>query len=345
MNPHKVVDAAYLPTENQRLGADYKPLDPHTHFQFPDDHGSFAEASLRCVGLGECRKHDGGTMCPSYMATLEEEHSTRGRARLLFEMLQNEVIGGWREERVKKALDLCLSCKACKSECPTNVDMATYKAEFLSHYYEGRRRPLHAYAFGMIDRWARLGSLAPGIANLASHAPGMSHLMRSLLQLAPERRQIPRLSNFTFRSWARKHRHSGYWRCAKQLRPRLETKVILWADTFNNFFHPETCQAALEVLKQAGFRVAVPRAHFCCGRPLYDFGMLDRAKGYLQRILLELLGPQIDAGVPIVVLEPSCASVFLATNCATFFPPTRAPNACAANRSFSVNFWSCARPL
>ena len=130
---------AYLPTENLRLGADYKPHDPKTYFQFPDDDGSFAKATLRCIGLGECRKHDSGSMCPSYMVTLEEEHSTRGRAHMLFEVLQGEVVrDGWKDEHVKKALDLCLSCKACKSECPTNVDMATYKAEFLSHYYEGK---------------------------------------------------------------------------------------------------------------------------------------------------------------------------------------------------------------
>ena len=136
MNPNKVVNA-YLPTENLRLGADYKPNDPKTYFQFPDDDGSFAKATLRCIGLGECRKHDSGSMCPSYMVTLEEEHSTRGRAHMLFEVLQGEVVrDGWKDEHVKKALDLCLSCKACKSECPTNVDVATYKSEFLAHYYE-----------------------------------------------------------------------------------------------------------------------------------------------------------------------------------------------------------------
>ena len=171
MNPHKVVDA-YLPTENLRLGADYKPLQPETHFKFPDDGGSFAKASLRCIGLGECRKHDYGTMCPSYMVTLEEEHSTRGRARMLWEMLQGEVLrDGWKDEQIKHAMDLCLSCKACKSECPTNVDIATYRSEFLSHYYESRRRPLHAYAFGMIDRWARLASIAPRVANFSATRP------------------------------------------------------------------------------------------------------------------------------------------------------------------------------
>src|ERR1700732_1235281 len=165
LNPHKVVNA-YLPTENLRLGADYKPLEPKTHFAFAGDDGSLAKATLRCIGLGACRKQDGGTMCPSYMVTLEEEHSTRGRAHLLFEMLQGEVVRGvWRDEHVKKALDLCLSCKACKSECPANVDLATYRAEFLSHYYEGKTRPLHAHAFGRIDRWARMASPISGLVN------------------------------------------------------------------------------------------------------------------------------------------------------------------------------------
>jgi len=241
-------------------------------------------------------------MCPSYMATLEEEHSTRGRARLLWEMLQGEVVqDGWKNEQVKQAMDLCLSCKACKSECPTNVDMATYRSEFLSHYYETHSRPLQAYAFGMIDRWARLASIAPGLANFVNfvnRAPGVRQILGSALHLAPER-EIPRFAPHTFRQWARRRR----------IPDAAMTGVILWADTFNNYFHPQTSEAAYEVLTHAGFKVSVPAGHLCCGRPLYDFGMIDRARSYLQEILRKLSGP-IDAGVPIVVLEPSCASVF-----------------------------------
>jgi FAD/FMN-containing dehydrogenase/Fe-S oxidoreductase len=311
LNPHKVVNA-YLPTENLRLGADYKPLEPSTHFTFLEDDGSFSKATLRCVGLGSCRKLDAGTMCPSYMVTLEEEHSTRGRAHMLFEMLQGEVVrGGWQDEHVKRALDLCLSCKACKSECPANVDIATYRAEFLSHYYESKRRPLSAFAFGRIDRWAHLASRAPGIANFLSHAPGLSQLMRNALHLAPER-EIPRFARLSFQRWARSRRVPGpgekFPREPKTLgTPRGE--VILWVDTFSNYFHPETSRAALEVLQDAGFDVRVPRQHLCCGRPLYDFGMLEEARRYLRRVL-DALGEQIDAGTPMVVLEPSCASVF-----------------------------------
>src|SRR5256884_6691759 len=310
LNPHKVVDA-YLPTENLRLGADYKPLEPETPFKIPDDDGSFAKASLRCIGLGACRKSDGGTMCPSYMVTLEEEHSTRGRAHMLFELLQGEVVrAGWRDEHVKDALELCLSCKACKSECPANVDIATYKAEFLSHYYEKRRRPLKAFAFGLIERWARLGSRIHGIANFLSQAPGPRHLLQRVLGLAPQR-QLPRLAPVTFWQWAQVHRNSIF-----RDEDRLNSvplpkgrQVVLWVDTFNNYFHPETCLAALEVLEAAGFTVMCSRQPLCCGRPLYDFGMLEKAKENLKQIM-SALQSQIDAGLPIVVLEPSCASVF-----------------------------------
>src|SRR5260370_951372 len=248
-------------------------------------------------------------MCPSYMVTLEEEHSTRGRAHMLFELLQGEVIrSGWEDEHVKNALELCLSCKACKSECRANVDIATYKAEFLSHYYEKRRRPLKAYAFGLVERWARFGSLIPGLANVLSHAPGFRYLQK-ILGLAPQR-QLPRLATMSFRQWAQRHRSPIFGEDSRlELAPSEARQVVLWVDTFNNYFHPEACRAALEVLEDAGFTVTCSRRPLCCGRPLYDFGMLERAKNNLSEIMIAL-GPQIDAGLPIVVLEPSCASVF-----------------------------------
>jgi FAD/FMN-containing dehydrogenase len=171
MNPGKVVQP-YRLDENLRLGAGYQPWDPQTHFKFPQDQGSLAHATLRCVGVGKCRRDEGGVMCPSFRVTREEEHSTRGRAHLLWEMAKGDVIqDGWHSEEVKSSLDLCLSCKGCKSDCPVGVDVATYKAEFLSHYYEGRLQPRNAYAFGNIDIWARLASNAPGLVNLATQLP------------------------------------------------------------------------------------------------------------------------------------------------------------------------------
>jgi Fe-S oxidoreductase len=233
------------------------------------------------------------------MVTREEKHTTRGRAHLLFEMLRDGPIrGGWRNEEVKDALDLCLSCKGCKNDCPVNVDMATYKAEFLAHYWEGRVRPRSAYAFGLIDRWARLASVAPGFVNLTTQLPILRAVAKAAIGI-PQERSIPAFAPQTFATW---------W-ARRPLRNEGAETVVLWADTFNNYFHPETAQAAVEALEHAGLRVMVPSGHLCCGRPLYDYGMLDRAKRYLGRILTAL-APQIEDRTPIVVLEPSCCSVF-----------------------------------
>jgi Fe-S oxidoreductase len=268
------------------------------HFHYPQDQGSFSRTLLRCVGVGECRKKS-GTMCPSYKATGEEMHSTRGRARLLFEMQRGEVIhGGWKNEDVREALHLCLSCKACKGECPVNVDMATYKAEFMSHYYEGDMRPLNAYAFGMIDRWARMSSHMPGFVNFLTRKNPFAAIAKKMLNIAPQR-QITQFAQQSFTSWLKDHQ-------PQQANGR---RVILWADTFNNYYHPEVARAALEVLEHAGCYVRVPQTHLCCGRPLYEFGMLDRAKEYLQHVM-DVLSEEIHQGIPIVVLEPACASVF-----------------------------------
>ena len=308
LNPNKMIDSHEI-HEDLRLGADYKPWEPKTHFAFAEDQGSFAKATLRCVGVGACRKADAGTMCPSYMATGEEQHSTRGRAHLLWELMQQEVLpDDWANEQVRESLDLCLSCKACKSECPVSVDMATYKSEFLSHHYEHHSRPLAHYAFGMIDRWARLASFAPGLVNALNGTPGLSHLMKKVLHIHPSR-TFPRFSKpFTpDRRMARDARRRRGDR-REPLAVDAPT-VFLWADTFNNYFHPATMRAAHRVLTTAGFRVTVPNRHLCCGRPLYDFGLLDKAKEYLTKVL-DALTAEIEAGTPVVVLEPSCASVF-----------------------------------
>jgi Fe-S oxidoreductase/FAD/FMN-containing dehydrogenase len=298
MNPGKVVHP-FSPRDNLRLGTHFNPQPRTTEFHYPKDADNFGRAMLRCVGVGECRRKSGKTMCPSYRATLEEKHSTRGRARLMFEMMRGDVLReGWRDENVKESLDLCLACKGCLGDCPVHVDMATYKAEFLSHYYAGRLRPRAAYAFGLIDRWARLVSHAPTVANALAGSSLSGGVLRAFAGIAPERR-IPKFARESFQDWFRKQPH-----------PRRERpQVLLWPDTFNNYFHPETARAALKVLDAVGFDVTVPSFHVCCGRPLYDFGMLDRAKRYLQSIL-DRLGEHIDAGTPFVVLEPACAATF-----------------------------------
>ncbi len=305
MNPGKMMgtvddERIYQPTDNLRLGAGYESAQPKTYFQFPDDHGSFGEATLRCVGVGACRKHESATMCPSFMATREEQHSTRGRAHLLWELMQGNVMdGGWKNEQVHEALDLCLSCKACKGECPVKVDMATYKAEFLAHHYEGRLHPLQHYLFGYMDQWSRLASFAPAFANLPLQTPGIRSLVKAVGGVASER-TMPRFASRSF--------HRGQRTRARTV--TAEKTVLLWPDTWNNYYHPQVLDAAARVLAGAGYRVVFPRRHICCGRPLYDFGFLDQARSYLASILRRL-GPQIDAGLPFIVLEPSCASVFI----------------------------------
>jgi FAD/FMN-containing dehydrogenase/Fe-S oxidoreductase len=298
MNPGKVV-LPYKQTENLRLGTDYNPPQVMTFFKYLDDDGDFGRTSLRCVGVGECRRANKGTMCPSYRATGEEQHSTRGRARLLFEMLHGDVIqGGWRDAAVADAMHLCLSCKGCKGDCPVSVDMATYKAEFHAHYYKGRLRPRSAYAFGLIDRWARLASRMPGMVNFLTQTRGFAALAKALAGVAPERR-IPEFASVTFRQWFAR-------------RPVPNTgavPVLLWPDTFNNYFDPPVLQAGVAVLEAAGYRVVLPLEPLCCGRPLYDPGMLELAQRRLRRILDTLRAP-IRQGMPLIGLEPACVSVF-----------------------------------
>ncbi len=302
MNPGKLADPVevYQPTQNLRLGPGYRASSPPTYFSFAQDKGSFGEATLRCVGVGACRKETTGTMCPSYMATREEKHSTRGRAHLLWEMLENKGLsGGFDSEAVHDALNLCLSCKACKSECPVSVDMATYKAEFLAHYHRSHRHALRDYAFAFMDRSARAASLLPGItprlANLPLRTPLVSSLIKRALGVAPQR-TLPAFAPRSFQS--RLPASGGTGR-----------QVLLWPDTWNNYYHPNTLAAAHRLLCQAGLRPYVPRKHVCCGRPLYDFGFLDQARTYLARILSRFAS-QIDNGTPFIFLEPSCASVF-----------------------------------
>ncbi|MFZ4237948.1 FAD-binding and (Fe-S)-binding domain-containing protein [Streptomyces murinus] len=304
MNPGKIVRPQ--PVDGQlRLGADWRPDTPETRFGFPDDEHSFTRAVLRCVGIGNCRSHSGGVMCPSYRATREEEHSTRGRARLLFEMLNghaDSAIGdGWRSTAVRDALDLCLACKGCTSDCPTGVDMATLKAEFLSHHYEGRPRPAAHYALGWLPLWARLSRLAPSLVNSALHAPGPARAGK-LLAGVDGSRAAPVFAEESFVQWWRA-------RADDPPDPADPRTVLLWPDTFTTYFHPAIGRSAVRVLEDAGFRVAVPTRPVCCGLTWISTGQLDTAKRVLRRTL-DVLAPCLEAGTPVIGLEPSCTAVF-----------------------------------
>jgi FAD/FMN-containing dehydrogenase/Fe-S oxidoreductase len=302
MNPGKVVHP-YRLDENLTLRG-WFPREPRTFFHYPHDGGKFsAGAASRCVGVGKCRGDEGGVMCPSYRVTRDEEHSTRGRARLLMEMVRGEVVtGGWHSTEVRDALDLCLACKGCRKECPVGVDMATYKAEFLAHHYAGRIRPAAHYSMGWLPVLARLVTAVPGLAgmvNLAGRTPGLSSLAKRAGGIAAQR-DLPRFAGQRFTTWH-----------ARRRRQRAGRRVILWPDTFSNNFHPEVARDAVTVLERAGFTVDVPAKPVCCGLTWISTGQLAVAQRVLRRTIKALL-PDLRAGVPVVVLEPSCAAVFRA---------------------------------
>jgi FAD/FMN-containing dehydrogenase/Fe-S oxidoreductase len=300
MNPGKVVDPNPLDEDLRMAG--YRARQVRTEFAYPDDGSSFAAASERCFGVGACRDQS-GVMCPSYQVTLEEKHSTRGRARLLFELMRSDspMEDGWRNAEVKEALDLCLACKGCLHECPVRVDMATYKAEFLSHHYARRVRPRQAYALGLIRWEAQLASRAPGLANFLLQREPFASLGKLAAGVARERTP-PRFAPLTFTRWFKA-------RTAPRPPAAGAQRVILWPDTFNDHFHPDVAVAATETLEAAGCEVTLPSRAACCGRPLYDYGMLRLARRLLGQVL-DAVRDEIRAGVPVVVLEPSCAAVF-----------------------------------
>jgi FAD/FMN-containing dehydrogenase/Fe-S oxidoreductase len=304
MNPGKIVNP-YQPTDNLRLGPGYAPKrSVKLQFSYPQDDGAFDRAALRCVGVGACRSHSGGVMCPSYRATGEEEHSTRGRSRLLFEMLEGQyrdgpITEGWRSPEVKDALDLCLSCKGCKSDCPVGVDMATYKAEFLSHHYAGRIRPAAHYTMGWLPRWARLVHIAPALVNRLARVRPLARLGKRIGGIEPDR-PIP---------WFAAERFVDWFRARPQPQDAPLGDILLWPDTFTNNFHPAVARCAVDVLEDAGFRVLIPAGALCCGLTWISTGQLNSAKRILKHTAASL-APQLRRGVQLVSLEPSCTAVF-----------------------------------
>jgi FAD/FMN-containing dehydrogenase/Fe-S oxidoreductase len=292
MNPGKLVYPNPR-TSHLRLG-DYDPHPGEIQLAFGDDGKDFGHAAVRCVGVGKCRKREGGTMCPSYMVTLDERHSTRGRAHLLYEMLLGDTIeDGWRSEPVREALDLCLACKACKHECPTGVDMAAYRAEFLAHHYKHHLRPRQHYVFGWIHRWLMLGRPFASLANALAN----TRIAKAIAGISPER-QVPKIAKRSFRrTWRRPPAE------------RTARRVILWPDTFNDAFYPEVLHSASRVLAAAGYAVDIPRVRLCCGRPLVELGWIEEARRLWRHTFVELQDA-IDEGVPIVGVEPTCAAMF-----------------------------------
>ena len=307
MNPGKVVHP-YRLDENLRMGASWAPQAPQDlFFAYPEDGGSFVQAATRCVGVGNCRSHstDGGqVMCPSYQVTGEEEHSTKGRARLLYEMLNGHADGtitdGWRSTEVRDALDLCLACKGCKTDCPADVDMATYKAEFLAHHYQGRLRPRADYALG----WMPVAAQAVGRAHAAPVVNALSHapLLRDLLPAAAglEHREVPVFASRTLQQW---------WADRGPRGNGERGEVLVWPDTFTNSFQPHIGQAAVTVLEDAGWRVQIPTEPLCCGLTWISTGQLSTARRVLGRTAGHL-ADHVQRGGYVVGLEPSCTAVF-----------------------------------
>lgn len=296
-----------------------KPVD--VEFGYPHDGGDFSAAVRRCVGVAKCRNTTAGSnvMCPSFRATGEEQHSTRGRARLLHEMLAGDVVtDGWQSEEVHEALDLCLSCKGCRSDCPVGVDMATYKAEFLHHHYEGRRRPMAHYSMGRLPQWLRLvdATRTAPLLNAGSSVAPLTRIASRLGGLAPER-AIPALPAGSFTRWWRQQPGRGMREQADSAggdrggeasgEASPGQRIVLWPDTFTNYLSPEAGTAAVRVLRDAGLRIAVPPKQVCCGLTYVSTGQLDQARKVMRRTL-DRIEPALDAGLPVTVLEPPCAA-------------------------------------
>jgi len=305
MNPGKLIDA-YKMDDNLRFGPDYERPLVHSTLQFPEDVGGLGRSLERCIGMGKCRAQQ-GAMCPSYQVTKEERFSTRGRAHLLHELMRGELISdGWNNPDIRESLEHCLSCKSCKSECPTKVDIASYKAEFMSRHYKVQRRSIGNYTLG------RLGNLLPYLSRCSRivnflQQTSLASPLKNMLGFAPAQ-SLPQLEPVSFPAWAKTHANDAdaqsYWFGVRQ-----DPTVHLWVDSFSAYYRSNLLRSAISVMTRCGFRVCIARQHFCCGRPLYEQGMLSHAKKQLEQILFNFY-PKLKANENVVVLEASCLSVF-----------------------------------
>jgi FAD/FMN-containing dehydrogenase/Fe-S oxidoreductase len=301
LNPGVIVDPAPLDADLRVPLA--LPLRRGLGFSYPHDAGDFTAAVHRCTGVGKCRADttaSGGVMCPSYLATRDEKDSTRGRARVLQELANGSLVSGWDAPAVAEALDLCLSCKGCSADCPAGVDMATYKAEALYQRYRRRLRPASHYSLGWLPRWARLAARTPRLANAALRLAPAAALAKRLGGI-DHRRDLPAFAPQPFRAWfAGRGGTAGSDRAAPK-------PVLLWVDTFTNAFTPQVGQAAVKVLESAGYQVQLTGGNVCCGLTWISTGQLDGARRQLRKSL-RALAPALDAGIPVVGLEPSCTA-------------------------------------
>jgi FAD/FMN-containing dehydrogenase/Fe-S oxidoreductase len=310
LNPGKIVDAPPMDT-NLRYGPGYRVALPfQTYFRFRAS-GGFAGAVELCNGNALCRKTTSGTMCPSYMVTRDEEHSTRGRANALRMAISGALPPSeLTSERMREVMDLCIECKGCTGECPSRVNMTRLKAEWLAHYYAVHGTPLRARLFGHINLVNRVGSALAPFSNWALGLPGFGLLGEKLLGISRHRR-LPRFAREPFHIWFRRRQLQTADHTSRPSIPNLQSAltVVLFPDTFTNYTEPEIGRAAVRLLEAAGYEVLVPRRLVCCGRPLISKGLLGRARD-LARQQLEWLAPYAEAGLPIVGLEPSCILTF-----------------------------------
>jgi Fe-S oxidoreductase/FAD/FMN-containing dehydrogenase len=321
-NPGVLVDPAPIDADLRVPLA--RPLRTGLGFAYPHDSGDLSTAVHRCVGVGKCRADttaSGGVMCPSYLATRDEKDSTRGRSRVLQELANGTLVKGFRAVEVTEALDLCLSCRGCSSDCPAGVDMATYKAEVLYQRYRHRPRPAAHYSLGWLPRWARLASHAPGLANATLRNRAFAGMAKKLGGIDAGR-ELPQFAQRTFRAWFAGHPK------------RAGTPVLLWVDTFTDHFTPEVGQAAVRVLEAAGYAVEITSKPVCCGLTWISTGQLNGARRQLRRSL-QALDPALRRGTPIVGLEPSCTAVLRSDIVELLPEDPRAPQVRAATRTLA----------